>query len=210
MGLFYEKYLLPRCLNFLCSAKPIARQREKIVPLAGGTVLELGVGSGLNFQYYDNAKIDKIIGLDPSAELSTMARKVADAQNLHVEFLQGYAEEICLPDSSIDTVLVTYTLCTVNDTLKVCQEALRVLKENGQLLFCEHGLAPDESVARWQNRINPIWGKIAGGCNLNRDIGFVINESGFEIKTLERMYLPKTPRFAGYNYWGSAVPKSTN
>ncbi|MAJ86845.1 MAG: class I SAM-dependent methyltransferase [Cellvibrionales bacterium TMED148] len=210
MSSFYEKHLLPKCLNFLCSAKPIARQREKIVPLAGGTVLELGVGSGLNFPFYDPTKIDKIIGLDPSEELSTMARRVAKEQNLQVEFLNGYAEEICLPDSSVDTVLVTYTLCTVSDALKVCQEALRVLNKGGQMLFCEHGLAPDESVCRWQNRINPIWGKLAGGCNLNRDISFVISESGFEIKSLETMYLPKTPRFAGYNYWGSAVPKNTD
>ena len=209
MSRFYEKYLLPRCLNFLCSAKQIAQQREKIVPMAGGTVLEIGSGSGLNFEFYDTTKIDKIIGLDPSTELTAMAHKVADEQDLEVEFLMAYAEEIDLPNDSVDTVLITYTLCTVIDPIKVCREALRVLKNGGKLLFCEHGLAPDEHVALWQSRINPIWGKIAGGCNLNRDIASLIRESGFEIKTLEHMYLPKTPRFAGYNYWGSAVPRAT-
>ena len=201
---FYDKYILPKFLNCACGSKPINYQREKIVPLAEGTVLDIGIGSGLNIPYYDKSKIAYLYGLDPSFELLKLARPVAKKNEIEIEFLECSAEAIPLSNDSIDTVVITYTLCTIPDTKLSNKEIKRVLKPNGKLLFCEHGLAPDINVAKWQKRINPIWNKIAGGCNLNRDIPKLIRSSGFKISNMEEMYLPSTPKFAGYNYWGVA------
>jgi ubiquinone/menaquinone biosynthesis C-methylase UbiE len=201
---FYDKYILPKFLNCACGSKPINYQREKIVPLAEGTVLDVGIGSGLNIPYYNKSKIKYLYGLDPSIELLNLAKPLAKKNELEIEFLECGAEAIPLPNDSIDTVVITYTLCTIPDTQLSNEEIMRVLKPNGKLLFCEHGLAPDINVVKWQNRINPIWNKIAGGCNLNRDIPKLIRSSGFKILNMEEMYLPSTPKFAGYNYWGVA------
>ena len=201
---FYDKYILPRFLNCACGTKPINYQRDKIVPLAKGIVLDIGIGSGLNIPFYNKSNIYHLYGLDPSEELLKIAKSVAKKNELKVEFLQCGAEAIPLPDKSIDTVLITYTMCTIPDIKLSNSEIMRVLKPEGQLLFCEHGLAPDKNIAKWQRRINPIWSKIAGGCNLNRDIPKLITSSGFKISNMEEMYLPSTPKFAGYNYWGVA------
>ena len=201
---FYNKYILPKVLNCACASKPINYQRDKIVPLAEGVVLDIGIGSGLNIPFYNKTKIKQLYGLDPSKELLDIAKSVAKKENLEIEFLECGAESIPLPDKSIDTVLVTYTLCTIPDVALSNSEIIRVLKDDGKLLFCEHGLAPDKNIAKWQKRINPLWSKIAGGCNLNRDIPNLISSSGFKISNMEEMYLPSTPKFAGYNYWGVA------
>ena len=201
---FYDKYILPKFLNCACGSKPINYQREKIVPLAEGKVLDVGIGSGLNIPYYNKSKIKYLYGLDPSIELLNLAKPLAKKNELEIEFLECGAEAIPLPNDSIDTVVITYTLCTIPDTQLSNQEIMRVLKPNGKLLFCEHGLAPDLNIAKWQKRINPIWNKIAGGCNLNRDIPNLIRSSGLKISNMEEMYLPSTPKFAGYNYWGVA------
>ena len=201
----YDKYILPSFLNCACGSKPINYQREKVVPQASGVILEVGIGSGLNIPFYDQSKVEKVIGLDPSAELNAMAKKVADKHNLSVDFMLSGAENMALPDNHVDTVLVTYTMCTIPDALSANKEMLRVLKPGGKLIFCEHGLAPDANVSKWQSRIDPFWGKIAGGCHLNRNIPELIRFAGFKIETLEEMYLPSTPKFAGYNYWGTAV-----
>lgn len=200
----YDKYILPKVLNCTCGSKPISYQRKKVVPLAKGIVLDIGIGSGLNIPFYDLSMIDKIYGLDPSSELIKIAKKMAVKKNISIEFLLCGAEDIPLPNNSIDTVLITYSMCTIPEVLKANYEMLRVLKPDGRLIFCEHGLAPDKSVAKWQKRINPVWGKIAGGCNLDRDIPDLISSSGFKILSIEEMYLPSTPKFAGYNYWGIA------
>ena len=202
---FYDKYILPHFLNCACGSKPIVYQREKVVPLAEGLVLEVGIGSGLNIPFYDSTKVDKILGLDPSEELNRMALKVAADKGIPVEFILGGAEAIPLPDNHVDTVLVTYTMCTIPEVAAANKEILRVLKPQGKMIFCEHGLAPDANISKWQNRIDPYWGKIAGGCHLNRNIPALIAEAGFEIESMEQMYLPSTPKFAGYNYWGTAV-----
>ena len=206
---FYNKYILPSFLNCACGAKPILYQRGKVVPLAEGLVLEVGIGSGLNIPFYDAAKVNKVIGLDPSPELNEMAEKVvaktAAENGLDVEIILGSAEDMPFPDDHFDSVVITYTLCTIPDAEAANLEIRRVLKPGGKLIFCEHGLAPDAGVAKWQGRIDPIWGKIAGGCHLNRDIPELITGAGFTIETLEQMYLPSTPKFAGYNYWGVAV-----
>ncbi len=201
---FYDKYILPKFLNCACGSKPINYQREKIVPLAEGTVLDVGIGSGLNIPYYNKSKIECLYGLDPSSELLNLAKSLAKKNELEIEFIECGAEAIPLPNDSVDSVVITYTLCTIPDTKLSNQEIMRVLKPNGKLLFCEHGLAPDINIAKWQKRINPIWNKIAGGCNLNRDIPKLIKSSGFKISNMEEMYLPSTPKFAGYNYWGVA------
>ncbi len=202
---FYDKYILPHFLNCACGTKPIQYQREKVVPLATGLVLEIGIGSGLNIPFYNTAKVTRVLGLDPSEELNRMARKVAEEKGLAVEFILGGAEAIALPDNHVDTVLVTYTMCTIPQVAEANKEINRVLKPKGKLIFCEHGLAPDANVSKWQNRIDPYWGKIAGGCHLNRNIPALISAAGFKIESMEQMYLPGTPKFAGYNYWGTAV-----
>ena len=203
----YDKYVLPKFLNCACGSNPVSRQRQKVVPLVEGKVLEVGVGSGLNLPFYDKSKIDELWGLDPSEELSDMARKVADRENIVVNFISSGAEEIPLPDSYFDSVLITYTMCTIPEVARANKEIKRVLKRGGKLIFCEHGEAPDENIRKWQKRINPFWGKLAGGCNINRKIPSLIQNAGFEIVEMEEMYLPKTPKIAGYNYWGYAVEK---
>ena len=203
----YEKYVLPKFLNCACGSKPVSYQRKKVVPLAEGKVLEIGIGSGLNLPFYDKAKIDEIWGLDPSEELSEMAKQVADEESMEVKFISSGAEDIPLPDNYFDCVLVTYTMCTIPEVQRANQEIRRVLKEDGKMIFCEHGEAPDQNIRKWQNRINPFWGKLAGGCNINRKIPSLIQDSGFDIIEMEAMYLPNTPNIAGYNYWGYAVSK---
>ncbi|MDA8885092.1 class I SAM-dependent methyltransferase [Gammaproteobacteria bacterium] len=201
----YEKYVLPKFLNCTCGSKPINYQRKKVVPLAQGLVLDVGIGSGLNIPFYDMSKIDKVLGLDPSVELNNLAKNVAEEHQIDIDFMLCGAEDIPLPDNHVDTVLITYTMCTIPDVLEANKEMLRVLKPGGKLVFCEHGQAPDPKVAKWQKRIDPLWGKIAGGCHLNRDIPNLITSAGFKIENMEQMYLPSTPSIAGYNYWGIAT-----
>ena len=200
----YENYVLPKMLDCCCSTKPISYQRKKIVPEASGTILEIGIGSGLNIPYYQKSKINKVIGLEPSEQLCKMAKKTADDNNFSIDFLVNGAEEIELPSNSIDTILLTYTLCSIPEPNIALKEIMRVMKSDGRILFCEHGIAPDEVVQKWQNRINPLWGKLFGGCNINRDIPNILKNGGFKINSLDKMYLPSTPKIVGYNYWGEA------
>ena len=201
----YDKYVLPKFLNCACGSKPVEYQRKKVVPNAEGIVLEVGIGSGLNLPFYDNSKVTQIWGLDPSEELSSMAKETAKNLNLDVKFISSGAEEIPLPDNYFDTALVTYTMCTIPEVIRANIEIKRVLKDTGKLIFCEHGIAPDVNIVKWQSRIDPIWGKLAGGCHLNRDIPSILEDSGYKIIELDQMYLPSTPKVAGYNYWGFAV-----
>ena len=201
----YDKYVLPKFLNCACGSKPVEYQRKKVVPNAEGLVLEVGIGSGLNLPFYDNSKVTQIWGLDPSEELSSMAKETAKNLDIDVKFISSGAEDIPLPDNYFDTALVTYTMCTIPEVIRANIEIKRVLKNTGKLIFCEHGKAPDLNIAKWQSRIDPIWGKLAGGCHLNRDIPSILEDSGYKIIELDQMYLPSTPKVAGYNYWGFAV-----
>ena len=201
MGL-YDKYILPKFLNCACGSKPINYQRQKVVPLAKGKVLDIGIGSGLNIPFYNSDKIDKVIGIDPSHELIELAKELVNDSKASIELVIGSAESIPYPDNFFDTVLVTYTMCTIPNVAIANKEMWRVLKDDGRLIFCEHGLAPDKKISKWQNRIDPFWGKIAGGCHLNRDIQKLITDAGFSFESLDKMYIPSTPKFAGYNYWG--------
>ncbi len=202
MGI-YQKYLLPRIVNFTCGLKPTMKQRENIVPLAEGRVLEIGIGSGLNLPFYTPGRVKHLWGLDPSQEMWALAQKKLGILDFDVEFIEAPAEDIPLDDGSADTVLITYTLCTIPDVGSALEEARRVLKSDGSLVFCEHGLAPDESVRRWQNGLNPLWTRVAGGCNLNRPISTLIKQAGFRIRGMDTMYIPGW-KPASFNYWGTA------
>lgn len=203
MGL-YEKYILPHLLTCACGCKPIRYQRRKIVPEAEGRVLELGIGPGLNLPFYDPDKVSAVIGIDPSEELRAKAERAARAVKFPVEYIATTAEDMPVDRDSIDTAVITYTLCTIPDAISALEAVRPVLKRGARVLFCEHGLAPDEKVQRWQNRIDPLWTRIAGGCHLNRDIPSLLEASGYRVSHLETMYLPGTPRFAGFNFWGTA------
>ncbi len=199
---FYEKYIVPWITNCVCRHKVLTEQRKKIVPLAKGHVLEIGFGSGLNLGFYNPAEVQHVWGLDPSAALWQMA-ETAGVQ-FEVEFLQASAESIPLARASADTIVVTYTLCSVPDIIKALKDMRRVLRPGGELLFCEHGAAPDAKVRKWQDRLNPIWSKLAGGCNLNRSIPALLEQGGFKIQTVDTMFLPVW-KPAAFNYWGTAV-----
>lgn len=199
----YSEFVLPHLVHLACGLKPIMRQREKVVPLAQGCVLEVGVGTGLNLPYYDAGKVSKVIGLDPAPEMTRKAARVARRAGIEVEFINAPAETIPLASASVDTALVTYALCTIPQTTPALREIARVLRPGGRLIFCEHGLAPDANVRKWQERITPAWKVIAGGCHLGRDIPALIEQGGFRIATMETMYLPGW-RPATFNYWGVA------
>ncbi len=201
---WYDEKILPRLVNLTCATKPIQKQREKIVPRAAGDVLEIGFGSGLNLPYYDRDRVRRIWGLEPSAGMGRLASSAISELDLDVELIELPGEEIPLDDDSVDTVLVTYTLCTIPEVAAALDGMRRVLKPQGRLLYCEHGKAPDENVRNWQDRLNPVWKKFTGGCNIGRDIPAILNESGFVIEDDNRMYLPGIKTLS-YNYWGSAL-----
>jgi ubiquinone/menaquinone biosynthesis C-methylase UbiE len=202
---FYEKHLLPPLLSAAMGAKPITYQRRKIVPRAEGRVLEIGFGAGHNLPWYDPAKVSHLWALEPSNDMRARAKERVAASPLDIEFLDLPGERIPLENEDADTILITYTMCTIPDVMTALSEMRRVLKPQGRMIFCEHGAAPDENVLRWQQRLTPIWKKIGGGCHLARPIAKLIADSGFRVLDLETMYLPGTPRFAGFNYWGSAA-----
>lgn len=204
MGL-YERYVLPRLVHYTCSLKPTMRQREKVIPLARGRVLEIGIGSGLNLSFYDPQQVVKVWGLDPSPEMRRMAEQAARHVDLDIEVIDLRDGEIPLDNQSVDTVVMTYTLCTIPDTRPALQQLTRVLKPTGKLIFCEHGAAPDAAVRRWQDLINPVWKRFSGGCHLNRVIPELLEEGGFRIEGMETMYLPGW-RPGTFNYWGTATP----
>ncbi len=200
---WYDKNILPRFINIACGVKSNTKQRQKLVPHATGDVLEIGFGSGLNLPFYDQQKVRKIFALEPSEGMRKLAARRVSESGIDIELIDLPGEEIPLDRNSVDTVLVTYTLCTIPDAVTALEGMRRVLKPGGKLLFCEHGEAPEENVLRWQNRLNAVWGKIAGGCNINRDIPALIRKGGFRITNDERMYIPG-PKVLCYNYWGSA------
>lgn len=202
---FYEDKVLPHLIDLVCSTKPTRKQREKIVHLAEGDVLEIGFGSGLNLPYYDADKVRKIFGLEPSEGMRRKAQPNVDASGLDVEFVDLPGEEIPLESQSVDTVVVTFTLCSIDDATAALEGMRRVLKPGGKLLYCEHGAAPDRDVRRWQERLNPGWKRVSGGCNMNRDVPGLIESTGFNITIDERMYIPG-PKILSYNYWGIAKP----
>ena len=200
----YNKYILPNLINSGCNKKPQMKQREKIIPFAEGKVLEVGIGSGLNLPFYDRNKVSELVGIDPSLELWNKRQPIKDL-GFHYEFIKGVAEDMPFGKDNFDTIVITYTLCSIPDFQSALESLRKVLKPSGKFLFCEHGKAPDKSVLLTQNAINPIWKLIGGGCNINRDIPSIINGNGFKILTLETMYVPGW-KPVSFNFWGEAKP----
>ncbi len=200
---FYEKHCLPHILNFACGMKAIREQRELVVPMAKGRILEVGMGSGLNIPYYDPEKVEMVWGLEPSEGMRNKAQSNLEQAAFKVDLIDLPGEEIPLDNNSVDTVLLTFTLCTIPDWQKALEQMRRVLKPGGELVFCEHGRAPDQSVQNWQDRLNPYWNKFAGGCNLNRPIPELIEKAGFKIQHVESKYHPG-PKPINYFYHGVA------
>jgi len=207
MTSLYDRYILPRLIGCACASPAIMKQRAKVVPLATGRVLELGIGGGLNLSFYNAANVDAVVGVDPSAELRARAVTAPRPDGLAVEVVNGTAEALPFEAGTFDTVVCTFTLCSVHTPPAALAEARRVLKSGGRLLFCEHGLAPDAGVARWQKRVEPVWKRIAGGCHLTRPVGSSIAAAGFNLDDLQSMYLPGAPRIAGWSEWGVATPR---
>jgi ubiquinone/menaquinone biosynthesis C-methylase UbiE len=201
----YDRFVLPRVVHFACSRHPNMRQRAKVVPAASGLVLEIGFGSGLNLPFYDRSLVQRLWALEPTEEMWSLAREAARRAPYPVEFLRAPAEEIPLATATVDTVVVTYTLCTIPDAAKALAQVVRVLRPDGCLLFCEHGLAPDEAIRKWQRRMNPLWKKVSGGCHLDRDVPALLRDGGFRLVESETMYIPGW-KPASFNYWGRAVP----
>lgn len=201
---WYERRVLPLLTDIACGMPPIRRQRERIVPLARGRVLEVGIGTGRNLAHYVREKIDALVGLDPAPEMLSRARRRARRAGIEAHVVVQSAEHIPCADASFDTVLVTYALCSIADPLAALAEMRRVLKPDGRLLFLEHGLAPDPAVRRWQSKLSPFWSRIAGGCRLDRDVPALLRSAGFRCEDLQAAYLPG-PRVLAYNYWGAAT-----
>ena len=206
MATWYDRHILPKLLCCACGAPGIREQRTRIVPQATGRVLELGIGGGLNLAFYDPARVTSVTGVDPSAELRAIAQAAPRAEGLQVEVKAGEAEALPFADASFDTVLCTFTLCSVRSPTAVLAEARRVLRPDGRFLFCEHGLSPDVGVNRWQRRLEPIWKRLAGGCHLTRPVTAAIETAGFALDEARRFYIDKTPRPLGWCEQGVARP----
>lgn len=206
MGL-WDRYFVPALVSCACATKPIMKQRQKVVPRAHGHVLELGSGAGANFPFYDKTRVERLYAVEPSPGMMARAHAAAADSGLtdRTEFLEMGAEHLPLRDASIDTAVITFVLCTIPDWQGALAEVRRVVKPGGHVLFSEHGLAPDSDVATWQRRLEPVWRPLAGGCHLTRSPAAMLAGSGFRLEGAETMYLPSTPRVAGFVTWGSAV-----
>ena len=199
----YNRYLLPRLINLAMSREDAARLRAAHIPAARGVVLEAGIGSGLNIPFYTSA-VTKLYGIDPSVELLALAKEKVLAAPFPIELISGSAEHVPLPAESIDTVVVTWSLCSIGDAPAALGEMRRVLKPGGAFIFVEHGLSPDQHVRKWQNRLTPFWRPWTGGCHLNRKIDDLVRDAGFTIIDLRREYVPG-PRPLTFMYEGLAL-----
>jgi ubiquinone/menaquinone biosynthesis C-methylase UbiE len=201
----YQRHVVPHLVHLAMRQKQHEPFRQRVVAAAEGRVLEIGVGSGLNFPFY-GAAVTSVIGIEPSSALLRMARSRASSAKVPITLLDASAEAIPLDSDSIDTVVTTWTLCTIPNAPLALAEMRRVLRPGGALRFVEHGRAPEPGVARWQDRIDPLWRRIAGGCHLNRKIDALILGNGFRLEALENPRLPG-PRTHTFLYEGSARPR---
>jgi ubiquinone/menaquinone biosynthesis C-methylase UbiE len=202
MGL-YARYVLPKLIDTACGQPPMAELRSRYVPQAEGDVLEIGIGSGLNLPHYSD-RARTVTGLDPHAELTDLARARADDANPEVDVLQISSEEIPADDGRFDTIVCTWTLCSIPNVYQALREMHRVVKPGGRFYFVEHGLSPDPSVQRWQRRIEPLWKIVGGGCHLTRKADDLIRDAGFLLPEHESGYLPG-PKWAAFMTHGVAV-----
>lgn len=205
---FYSTKILPKVLDLACGSKPMEKQRQKVIPQATGEVVEIGIGSGLNLPHYDPAKVTRVIGIDPDDAIWHKASARVAACQFPVERLGLSGERLPLEDACADTIVVTYALCTIPDPVAALREMGRILRPGGHILFTEHGRAPDTRVARWQQRIDPVWKRLAGGCHTGRDIPSLFEQAGLKLARLEQMYIPG-PKVLSYNYWGAATHRET-
>ena len=201
---WWERNVVPRLICACCGQPQIMKARSRIVPQADGDVLELGCGGGINMEFYNPARITRFCGIDPSAGLLARSLEAAAAKGMTADIRAGVGEALPFADAEFDTVLVTFTLCSVDDQARVLSEMRRVLKPGGKALFLEHGGAPDAHIQKWQRRIEPLWKRIGGGCHLTRPVTSAYDKAGFKIASSERQYMPKTPRPFGWIEWGEA------
>src|SRR6266567_378135 len=204
---FYRDHIYPRLVSALGDPKPIREVRQRMIPLAQGEVLEIGVGPGVNFVLYDPQKVSKVYALEPNPGMIRLAEQHRRTE-LNVEFLDLPGERIPLGDGSVDTVVSTFTLCTIPGVADAIRGIGRVLRPGGQFLFFEHGLSPDIRVRRWQERTEPLFQWAFEGCHVTRDIPALIKEGGFGIERMETGYLAPFPKSGSYYFWGVARPKS--
>ena len=202
---FYARHIGPRFVSCLCSMQDIAAERLKVVPRASGVVLEIGIGPGLNLPLYDPARVECVIGVDPDLNFLRIGSSRHATSPVPLEIIQAPAEALPLSNASIDTAVATYTLCSVEDPMRVLAELRRVLKPKGRVLFLEHGLAHDPKVSSWQHRLNPTWKRLAVGCNLNRPVASTFEKAGFRLPEVDHYYLSGVPRAVGYLCRGVAV-----
>lgn len=202
----WNRFATPVLINAVCGASVFTRQRQRLLPLAGGTVVELGPGTGLNLDFYQAEKIEKLIGIDPGYGLLRKAHPKTLGRTFATELYCESAEDMPLPDNIADAVVSTYTFCSIPDIEAAINEVIRILKPGGKLYFSEHGLSNNARTARLQNRLNPYWNKIAGGCNLNRDISTLLKTAGFTLEKHENFSLKGIPDLLGYHHFGIARP----
>lgn len=207
MGLrhWYDETVLPKIIGAGCGSPEVTELRRNVVPLACGAVLEIGCGGGYNQQLYDDAAVTSFAGLDPNGALLDAARARAAQKGWAADIRKGVAEDIPFADASFDTVVCTYTLCSVDDQARALAEMRRVLKPGGTLLYLEHGRAPDPGPQKWQGRIEPVWRKLMGNCHLTREVGGAIAAAGFALQPKGQEYFAGMPRWAGWMEWGVAI-----
>lgn len=202
---FYERWVLPRLIDLAMKHREATRQRQGLLPAARGRVLEIGIGSGLNLPFY-GSEVVSVVGVDPSEALLALARGRLQDAPFAVELLARSAEALPFEAGRFDSAVTTWTLCSVPDARSALAELRRVLKPGGELLFVEHGRAEAPGVVAWQDRLNGLWGRLAGGCNINRPIAAMIRDAGFRIEDLETGHLVAGPKLVTYLYRGRARP----
>jgi len=205
---FYRTHVYPHLVSWLGNPKPIEEIRQRIIPQAKGNVLEIGVGPGVNFAHYDPATVNRVYALEPNPGMLRRAEEQRGRTQLDIEFLDFPGERIPLPDASIDTIVSTFTLCTIPGVLEALEGIQRVLRPGGKLIFFEHGLSPDSCVRRWQERSEPLFRWAFEGCHVTRDIPSLIGKSGFNIEQIDAGYLAPFPKSGSHCWWGTAVPEA--
>jgi ubiquinone/menaquinone biosynthesis C-methylase UbiE len=204
---FYRDHVYPHLVTMLGNPKPVRNIRQRLIPLAKGRVLEIGVGPGVNFVHYDPARVSKVYALEPNPGMIRRAEQQRRRTQLDVEFLDLPGERIPLADGSVDTVVSTFTLCTIPGVAEAIRGIGRVLRPGGQFIFFEHGLSPDPRVRRWQERTEPLFQWAFEGCHVTRDIPSLIKTGGFKIEQMDTAYLAPFPKSGSYFFWGVARPQ---
>ena len=205
MNDWWDRHVMPRLIGCACTQPAVMRDRAKVVPRASGDILELGCGGGTNLQFYDWSRVNSLSGVDPSPELLGRAQDALLRSGRSANFANGIAEALPFENSSFDSVVTTFTLCSVQDPTAALSEVRRVLRPGGRLIFLEHGKAPEPAAANWQNRIEPVWKHIAGGCHLTRPVTGAISDAGFVCDAPQGHYMKSTPKWLGWVEWGEAT-----